>query len=56
MLFYVLFVRKCVLYYCCWVSTQLHVTNISIQNMLNTKSDTQLALLHSGILCSYVCR
>ena len=28
--FYVLFVCKCVLYYCHWVSTRLHLTNISI--------------------------
>jgi magnesium-transporting ATPase (P-type) len=28
-LFYVLFVCKCVLYYCQWVSTQLQSTNIS---------------------------
>ena len=28
-LFYVLFLCKCVLYYCHWVSTQLHLTNIS---------------------------
>jgi hypothetical protein len=28
--FYVLFVCKCILYYCHWVSTQLQLTNISI--------------------------
>jgi len=30
-LFCVMFVCKCVLYYCCQVSTQLQLTNISIQ-------------------------
>jgi len=29
MLFYVLFVCECVLYYCNWVSTQFQLTNIS---------------------------
>jgi len=31
-LFYVLFVCKCVLYYCQRVSSQLHLTNVSYQN------------------------
>ena len=31
-LFYILFVRKCVLYYCYWVSTQLQLTNTSCSN------------------------
>jgi len=37
--------NKCVLYYCYWVSTQLQLTNVTIQNILDTKSAIQFALL-----------
>ena len=34
-LFCVLFVCKCVLYYCHWVSTQLHLTNITSYRIIS---------------------
>jgi hypothetical protein len=40
-LFFVLFVCKCVLYYCRWVSTQLQLTNISIYISLSIYDDSQ---------------
>jgi len=41
MLFYVLFLCKCVLYYCHRVSTQLHLTNISYRiKLANTVATT----------------
>jgi len=38
-LFSALFVCKCVLYYCHWLSTQLHLTNISMSASINVKHD-----------------
>ena len=35
LLFCVIFVRKCVLYFCNRVSTQLHLTNISVPVSIN---------------------
>jgi hypothetical protein len=49
--FCVLFVCKCVLYYCHWVSTQLQLTNISIYQYINI----QLKILFTNAitLCQY---
>jgi len=54
-LFCVLFVYQCLLYYCHWVSTQLQITNISIY--LSKKSNLIPTVLWSYILviqCIYL--
>jgi hypothetical protein len=42
MLFYILFVCKCVLYYCHWVSTHLQLTNISISETVSSLSSAPI--------------
>jgi len=50
LLFYILFVCKCVLYYCHRVSTQLQLTNISISYISYHINGWQMVLNVKGIL------
>ena len=51
-LFYVLCVCKCVLYYCYWVATQLRLTNISYQTNHVLHNKDQIPYIQSRMKSS----
>ena len=54
--FYVLFVCKCVLYYCHWVATQLQLTNISYHFCYTPQSVHPSISLIIILTCSVILR